>query len=141
MPILSMDLSEHTYTILKQTAVERQQSVELLVQDALDSFLTWPTNGPVSDAPDLAPTVAERWDKMRREAQFWRTAPEEIRKPYGADFVAVHNGEVIDHDSDRMALHRRIQRRFNDLPILITPAQASAPREFTVRGPRLERIA
>lgn len=140
MPTLSMNLSEHAFTVLKQAAAERRQSVEVLVQDALDSFLPLAMAGGVNDAPDLASAVAERWDKIRREALAWRTLSEETRRRYGADFVAVHNGEVLDHDRDRVALHQRIRRRFGDLPILITLAQAPAPREFTVRSPRLERI-
>ncbi len=141
MPTLHMVLSEQTYTVLEQAATERRQSVEVLVQDALDSFLQLPMTGGVNDVEDLAPAVAERWDKIRREARVWRALPDATHRRYGSDFVAVHNGEVLDHDGDRVALHQRIRRRFGDIPILITPAQAPAPREFTVRGPRLERIA
>lgn len=135
-----MVLSEQAYTELKRTASERRQSVELLVQDALDLFLQTPAIANVNDVEDLTAAVTERWEKIRREARAWRALPDAHRRQYGADFVAVHNGEVLDQDSDRTVLQQRIARRFGDVPILITPAQAAAPREFTVRGPRLERI-
>lgn len=139
MPTLQMVLSEQVYTVLERTATERRQSVELLLQDALDLFLQTPAIANVNDVEDLTASVAERWEKIRREARAWRALPDRTRRQYGADFVAVHNGEVLDQDSDRTALQQRIARRFGDVPILITPAQAASPREFTVRGPRLER--
>lgn len=140
MPTLQMVISEQAYTELTRTATERHQSIELLVQDALDSFLQRPEVAVVDDIDDLAVAVSERWEKIRREARVWRALPDAIRRQYGADFVAVHNGEVFDQDRDRAALQQRIARRFGDVPILITPAQGPTPREFTVRGPRLERI-
>lgn len=140
MPTLQMVLSEEAYTALERTAAERRQSVELVMQDALDSFLQTPTSAVDEDVEDLAAEVAERWEKIRREARAWRALPDETRRQYGTDFVAVHNGEVLDQDSDRTALQQRIARRFGDVPILITPSQAPSPREFTVRSPHLERI-
>lgn len=140
MPTLQMVLSEEAYTALERTAAERRQSVELVMQDALDSFLQTPTSAVDEDVEDLAAEVAERWEKIRREARAWRALPDETRRQYGIDFVAVHNGEVLDQDSDRTALQQRIARRFGDVPILITPAHAPSPREFTVRSPHLERI-
>ena len=139
MPTLQMVLSEQAYTVLERTATERRQSVELLLQDALDLFLQTPAIAHVNDVEDLTAAVAERWEKIRREARAWRALPDETRQRYGAAFVAVHNGEVLDQDGDRTALQQRIARRFGDVSILITPAQAASPREFTVRGPRLER--
>ena len=139
MPTVQMVLSEQAYTELARTATERRQSVELLVQDALSAFLQTPATATINDIDELAAAVSERWEKIRREVRAWRALPDKTRRQYGVDFVAVHNGEVLDQDSDRTALQQRIARRFGDVPILITPAQAASPREFTVRGPRLER--
>ena len=104
MPTLQMVLSEQVYTVLERTATERRQSVELLLQDALDLFLQTPAIANVNDVEDLTASVAERWEKIRREARAWRALPDRTRRQYGADFVAVHNGEVLDQDSDRTAL-------------------------------------
>ena len=50
--------------------------------------------------------------------------------------VAVFQGRVIDHDADRVALLRRVRAMVGDEPVLITPADAEAPREFRLIGLR-----
>ena len=69
------------------------------------------------------------------EGEAWRFLPAATRRNYGEDFVAVHNREVVDHDTDRLTLHRRNRPRFSDVPVLITPANSPSPREFQLLSP------
>lgn len=143
MPILEITLNQATYTSLREAALRRRQPLELLVEDALAAFLHPParldqtTNGDW--ASDLA--SAERRAKIHAEAEAWRALPEPARQGYGQDYVAIHEGQVVDHDADRLALYRRVRERLGDVAVLITPASAPSPREFHVHSPRLERFA
>ncbi len=140
MPTLELDLSEATYTSLRQAAERRNQPIASVVEDALNAFLQPPASSEASsdDGPS-EPTIGWRQAKIHAEARSWRSLPPAVQRSYGNDFVAVHNGQVVDHDGDLLTLYLRMRTRFGDVPILITPASASSPREFQVLSPRVER--
>lgn len=140
MPTLELSLSETTYTTLRQAAERRSQPIEDLVEDALNAFLPLSSSSE-TDAGNGLSAPASDWRRARihTEAEAWWSLPPTVRRKYGKDYVAVHNGQVVDHDGDRLALYRRIRTRFGDVPVLITPANASSPREFQVLSPRLDR--
>lgn len=138
MPTLEVTLNEPVYTALEQATRLYRQSADAIVQEALDAFLR--VLQPA--AKDTSRTPSETtWRRARihAEAEAWRALPEATRRHFGSDFAAVHNGQVIDHDADRLTLYRRVRDRLGDEPVLITPADAPVPREFQMHSPRLER--
>lgn len=140
MPILELSLSEATYTNLRQAAEQRSQPIEEVVEDALSAYLQPTASSEVgrgNGSPE--PTMGWRQAKIHAEAEAWRSLPPAMRRGYGDDFVAVHNGQVVDQDGDRLTLYRRIRARFGDVPVLITPAGVPSPREFQMLSPRVER--
>jgi hypothetical protein len=59
---------------------------------------------------------------------------------YLDQYVAIHNGELIDHDADLLALRRRIRKRFGRMPILLRQVAPDGKLpEIVVRSPRIER--
>lgn len=72
------------------------------------------------------------------EAEAWRTAPPEVREQYRGEYVAVIKGEVVDHDIDRVALYQRVDAKYDNTPVLITPAEGRLP--MRVVSTRLERL-
>ena len=140
MPTLELSLSETTYTTLRQAAERRSQPIEGVVEDALNAFLEPSTSSEASsDNGSSEPAIGWRQAKIHAEAAAWRSLPPAEQRSYGDDFVAVHNGQVVDHDGDRLILYRRIRTRFGDVPVLITLASAPSPREFQMLSPRVER--
>lgn len=86
-------------------------------------------------------TSTEPWEtRISAEAAAWYARPDAAREPYAGQYVAVLQGEVVDHDVDRLTLAQRIRTRYPETPVLITAAEARAPREFHIRSPRLERL-
>jgi hypothetical protein len=81
--------------------------------------------------------AAQRRAKIHIEAEAWRAIPTAERRQYHNQFVAVHDGQIIDHDPDRLQLYRRIRKKVGDVPVLITPGGAPHPREFQIRSPHL----
>lgn len=143
MPTLEISLNQATYASLHEAARQRSQPLEALVEDALAVFLREPAE-PVRTAnggwtSDLA--SVERRAKIHAEAEAWRALPDAMRQRYGLKFVAVHEGNVIDHDLDRLALYLRVRQRLGDVAVLITQASAPSPREFYIASPRLERLS
>lgn len=141
MPTLEITLNPATYASLRQAALQRRQSLELVVEDALAAFLHQPARPNQTTNGDLTADGEgiERRAKIRAEAEAWRALSDAVRESYGLEFVAVHEGHVIDHDADRLALYRRVRQRLEDTAVLITPAAGPSPREFRMASPRLER--
>ncbi|MEW5989514.1 MAG: DUF5678 domain-containing protein [Chloroflexota bacterium] len=76
--------------------------------------------------------------KIDAEAQAWKAMSPDVHARYRGQYVAVHQGQVIDHDPDRSALHGRIRAEFGHIAVLITPADGRP--DIMVRSPRLERL-
>ncbi len=138
MPTLEVTLNEPVYTALEQATRFYRQSADAIVQEALDAFLR--VLQPAAKDTGRTPSATTWWRaRIHAEAEAWRALPEATRHQLGSDFAAVHNGQVIDHDADRLTLYRRVRDRLGDEPVLITPADAPSPREFQMLSPRLER--
>ena len=92
-----------------------------------------------------APELDERSDTDARrqaldaEQESWFARPPAERARYAGEYVAVHGGEILDHDPDQRVLYLRVRGRPERQPVLIVRADWSAPPDFTVHSPRLER--
>lgn len=82
-------------------------------------------------------TLLER-SKIEREQTWWLGLPLSQRTEYEGEYVAVHNQQLVDHDSDNSVLHSRVRARYGHLAILIMPA--AGPRGIVLRSPRIEPI-
>ena len=72
------------------------------------------------------------------EQELWFARPSAERKRYAGEYVAVHGGEVVDHDPDQRALYLRVRGRYGRRPVLIVRADWNATPDFTIHSPRLE---
>jgi hypothetical protein len=68
------------------------------------------------------------------DAWYQLSAPE--RNSYAGKYVAVYEGQVIDSDSDRLALYQRIRERLGHEPVLITEGGDQPIPVYRVRSPR-----
>jgi hypothetical protein len=138
MPTVELSINRSTYAALKKRAQQHNQSVEELAQIALTDFLAASEQRLVETTPDLVDSVGvQRRAKIHAEAEAWRAIPAAERRQYHNQFVAVHDGQVIDHDADRLLLYRRVREKLGSVPVLITPGDAPHPREFQILSPRL----
>jgi hypothetical protein len=64
---------------------------------------------------------------------------EQLRAVYLGQYVAIHQGEVIDHDADLRTLHLRVFERLGHTPVLLKQVTNRPERELVFRSPRLER--
>lgn len=75
---------------------------------------------------------------IRQEAEaFGRLHPELLVTLPGA-FVAVHQGRVVDHDADQMALFLRVEAAYGRQPVLIRQVRPEVEQTVTVYSPRIE---
>ena len=60
-----------------------------------------------------------------------------IRDRYEGEYVAIHGGQVVDHDREEMALVKRIQMNYpTDVVVHIRLASRKPDTELHMRSPR-----
>lgn len=112
---------EETVTSLKQAASALGESAEALADQAIQQFLR---------------QVAER--KVDREEQHYRTQHSQLLAQYEGQYIAMHQGNVIDTDTDELALFLRIRKAYPMVGILIKQVTMHIEEIWTVRSPRVE---
>lgn len=127
----SVALRDNLAQQLSREAERQETSIEDLVNDWLEEYL-WEQAGERAKIERQA-----RRDKIRQENQAYYAMHDQLKKTYRGQHVAIHEGQLVDHDPDPMALVRRVRQRFGRAPVLITPVQDQPYQEFTIRSPRL----
>jgi len=79
--------------------------------------------------------------KLKAEVQAFERMHPQLVKQYLGQFVAVHEGQIVDADVDFEALFLRLEKRLGDVPVLIRPVSVEPAPELRAPGPRLERSA
>ena len=79
--------------------------------------------------------------KLKAEVQAFERMHPQLVKQYLGQFVAVHEGQIVDADVDFETLFLRVEKRLGDVPVLIRPVSVEPTPELRAPGPRLERSA
>lgn len=80
-----------------------------------------------------------RREKIRAETETFKRQQEILLATYADQYVAMHNGQVIDHDADLRTLHLRVFERLGRTPVLLKKVTREPERELVFRSPRFER--
>ena len=82
------------------------------------------------------------WELDRRkisgESAIYRQRHAELKERYLGQYIAMHNGQVVDHDPDFQTLRQRVRQRFGRKPVMITLVEDVAERPLVRHGFRLE---
>jgi hypothetical protein len=77
--------------------------------------------------------------KIAEEFEAYQAMHPQLKKTLLGKHVAIHDGQLIDSDSDAMTLVGRVRERFGRIPILFTEVRENPTQEFVIRSPRLVR--
>jgi metal-responsive CopG/Arc/MetJ family transcriptional regulator len=80
-----------------------------------------------------------RQEKIRTETEAFNEQYDMLKANYAGQYVAVHQGKVIDHDTDIRSLHLRVYEQLGRTPVLLKQVMDEPERELHFRSPRLER--
>lgn len=76
--------------------------------------------------------------KLQDETHVYESLHPQLVQQYLGEYVAVHNGIVVDHDIDVRELHLRIRAKFGQMPILLRQVTETVQLpEIVVRSPKL----
>jgi len=76
--------------------------------------------------------------KLQDETHAFEASHPQLVQQYFGEYVAIHNGAVVDHDLDARQLHLRIRTQFGQQPILLRQVTETAELPaVTLRSPKL----
>ena len=87
---------------------------------------------------DAAFNNGEQHEAVEREKQAYIAMHALLLEQYAGEHVAIHAGQIVDHDGDGVALSRRIYARFPHEFVWIAPVKSQPIEELRFRSPRLE---
>lgn len=97
------------YKRIEEVATEYEASTDEIFVEAVRSYL---------------------WDlqrlKISEESEIYRQRYPDLRDQYQGQYIAMHNGQVVDHDVDFKSLRQRVRQRFGRTPVLMTLVRGSA---------------
>ncbi len=90
----------------------------------------------VLPAPVLEPFVHKtgKWEQER--SAYWRLLPS-LLPQYRGQYVAIHEGRVVDSGSDQLELAMRMYQRFGYVPIYVGHVSDDPVRTLRVPTPRV----
>ena len=113
---LNPDLAES----LREIADKQGQSLENVLDDLVRQYVR-----------------QARREKISRECRHYERMHSILKEEYLGQHVAIHEGQLVDHDVDPMVLSQRIRERYGRVPVLVTRVSEEPFPEFSIRRPRL----
>ncbi len=95
--------------------------VEVIVDRALRTYL-----------------AQSRHKKIRMETNAFERQREALLVKYAGQYVAIHEGRVLDHDSDLRTLHLRVFKQLGHTPVLLKRVTQESERDLVFRSPHFE---
>lgn len=120
---VTIAIPDELYQRAERIAHLREQAVADVLVDSIVLVDVEETDGENALAVD------------REEAAFKRLHPM-LREQYFGQYVAIYQGELIDHDSDQVALFLRIQEKYPDEFVWIAPVGKEPEETYVLRSPR-----
>ena len=74
-----------------------------------------------------------RREKIRAETVAFEQQREGLLARYNGHYVALHEGQVIDHDPDLRTLHLRVFARLGHTPVLLKQVTSEPDRDMVFR--------
>ncbi len=125
MPEVTLDIPKDLYRQAQRIAQKRQQAIQDVLLESImleDEGAGW---GQPSDEEAA-------W---REERAFQELHPQLLQR-YPGEFVAILDGEVVDHDTDQVMLYKRVRKHCPGRFVLIAEVKREPVEEYTFRSPR-----
>lgn len=89
------------------------------------------------DIADESGDKDEKQKAMSREEAAYQAMYEDLYTQYAGQYVAIYQGELVDHDEDGSQLYQRIRQQYPGQFVLITPVESTAEEKYQILSPRL----
>jgi len=111
-------LRSDLYKALERSAQQEARTVNDIVNEAVEHYLR-----------------EQQWAKLNREILAYETLHPELKQKYLGQWIAIHDQELIDYDSDRIALYRRIRSKYGRTAVLLRQVREQPHEEIWLHTP------
>ena len=119
-----LDVPDNVYSQAEKIAARMRQDVsELLLDTIVRSFSPFP--------------VDPKCEAMNREVAAYKALYPELVRSHMGQYVAISNGQLVDSDTDPVALLERVRQKFSNQVVLRRKVESSDTPEIHVRRPRI----
>ena len=130
-----MSIAEQVITQVQEMVAPLESADRLRI---IEAIVTAPAKlKPPAQTNDPA-TRADK-DVLEIEQAAWFAKPAQLRRQYQGQFVAIHDRQVVDSDTDKRELYIRVRERYGSTPVLILSADLENIPVFRIHSPQLER--
>ena len=113
-------------------------TIQVTLDSELVEALKQTTEQQGTDVGAVIETLARQYvrearrQKIRAEFEKYRAMHGELKAKYLGQHVAIHDGQVVDHDADPTALVQRVRVRFGRIPVLVTQVEEESVQEYVI---------
>lgn len=129
MGTVTLNISGDLYERARHLAIRRRQDVLQLIEEALDQGLSLTNENSDRDFSEPDETVD------REEAAFHRLRPF-LRQQYPDEYVAIYNGDLVDHDPDQVQLYLGVKTQHPGKFVWIAPVLSQPEEVYVQHSPR-----
>ena len=124
-----------TLTIPNELYQRAWAAAQLSNRSVLDVLAAAIVLEPPAKAEHAAPNDALKQAMDREEAAFQRLHPQ-LKKTLKGMYVAIYEGQLVDHDADQVALYLRVKAKYGQTFVWIAPVLAEPEEMYMIRSPR-----
>jgi len=125
---ITLSLPEDIYRQIQRVATTTQSNVtDVLLATIANTFAPYPVNSNRA--------------AMKKEIAAYKTMHAELVEKYLGQYVALYQGKVVAHETDPVALHRRITATYPGKVVLCRKVQKEVEPILHMRSPHLERLS
>jgi len=77
-------------------------------------------------------------EKIHEETEAFWAMQVDLATRYPGEYIAVHQGQVVDHDPDIVSLEQRVAEQLGEVAVLIAPVTDTPRRDLSTVSFRLE---
>jgi predicted transcriptional regulator len=123
MILETIELRPELQAMLEENAHREAKSISDMLNEALEYYFE-----------------AKQEEKLNKEVEAYEAIHAELWRTRPYQWVAFHNQQLIDHDTDHVSLYRRIHARYGRIAILIRQVREQPVEEIWWRSFRIEPI-
>lgn len=129
---ITVKLPDGLYRKAQRFAHRHQQDIDEAISALLEQALSAGEAEETLDWSEPDPAV-------EREMQAYIAMHPMLKQKYFGQHVAIHGGQLIDHDQDFAALFARIEQAYPDEFVWLATVEEEPLPTFNIRSPRLVR--
>jgi hypothetical protein len=123
---------------MENTITLRNDLLEVLEKDAMQESRT--VNELVNEAVTLYLRDRHR-EKLQREGEAYIALHSGLKQQYLGEWVAIHEQQLVDHDTDGKALYQRVRAQYGKTAVLIRQVEEAPDSDILIRTPSTGKIS